>query len=105
MLAAVLQWKEAGHRLADFKPGATGARVAGFPDTSLEAELGALLGPGVVLIDCTATNGTTPLLKQCLSAGGAVVLANKKVPRTNRPSFERPVASMRCSGAVSQSGR
>ena len=37
-----------------------------------------LVAKGAVMIDCSATDATTPLLRSWLAKGGGVVLANKK---------------------------
>ncbi len=56
--------------------------------------------PGMILIDLTASSGTTPLLREALDAGCGIVLANK-IPLTGpwqqaRELFENPRVCYEC---------
>jgi homoserine dehydrogenase len=73
--AGIVGWKAVkGNRLAGYSGAGTVVRGA----DAVEAAVLALAADGVVAIDCTATDKTTPLLKTFLERGGGVVLANKK---------------------------
>lgn len=61
----------------------------------VEGLLQALGGPGAILVDCTATESTTPWLQRWLHAGGGVVLANKKPLTAAQAAFDDMTAAAR----------
>lgn len=65
-LTRVLSAKSAGKAIADL------------PNGSPLPELDALLGPGTIIVDTTASDETYPILKAALENGDGVVLANKR---------------------------
>lgn len=62
------------------------------------------LGAQSVVVDCSATEATTPALLQALECGCAVVLANKKPLTTTQETFDR-LTRAGATGGVLQPGR
>ncbi|MFZ4847639.1 MAG: homoserine dehydrogenase [Caldilinea sp.] len=69
-LLDVVEFKARRHRLSDHSQGG--------PQQDLAAVVDIASRPGTLLVDCTATEETVPVLTQALARGHRVVLANKK---------------------------
>lgn len=88
---SVLAFKDSG-KLASHPQG-----VANGP--ALEEALANLAGSRTIVVDCTAEDSVTPLLKTCLTNGGGVVMANKKPmtgPQADFDEMNAPAKLARC---------
>ncbi|UCF36994.1 MAG: hypothetical protein JSU96_19695 [Acidobacteriota bacterium] len=70
-LESIIAIKREGGSLTDFSR-ESAIRTPSFESIAQQAE------PGLIAIDCTASEETTPLLLKLIKTGGRVVLANKK---------------------------
>ncbi len=83
-LAALLELKAGGSQLAAWP----GARLRSDAQATLQA-LAPLLHAQTIVVDCSASAETTPLLLAALNAGAAVVLANKKPLTSTQEDYNR----------------
>jgi homoserine dehydrogenase len=79
VLRSALSWKQGGQSLVDHAEGQTRPE-------SVEL-VRRFCRPGCLVVDCTATEETTPALIEALSRGGKVVLSNKRPLTSDQELF------------------
>ncbi|HUG44366.1 MAG TPA: hypothetical protein VMN76_09015, partial [Acidobacteriota bacterium] len=83
LVRSVIDWKRSRKPLSEF---------AGAMKSSSD-EILRLLAPGAIVIDCTASEDTSPLLIRALERGAKIVLANKKPLTQDFETYRRLTAS------------